>query len=64
VRQHNNPPNTVRPEPAEGGEGDRAEHGGAAPASSAEAEKGMEQMAEKFREGGMQVYQKVEHDPQ
>jgi phosphomethylpyrimidine synthase len=43
-----NPPRT--------GEGDHAQHGGGAPATLADAEAGMAEMSERFREVGSELY--------
>jgi len=48
ARQHNNPPRH--------GEGDQPQAGGGGPAAIAEAEEGMQQMSEKFREIGSELY--------
>jgi phosphomethylpyrimidine synthase len=41
---------------ASAGEGDHVEHGGGASSAEAEAEKGMAEMSEKFREKGGEIY--------
>jgi phosphomethylpyrimidine synthase len=48
ARQHNNPPRN--------GEGDHPKDGGGAPATLADAEAGMAEMSERFREVGSELY--------
>jgi phosphomethylpyrimidine synthase len=42
--------------PPRSGEGDHAQHGGGGLATEADAEKGMDEMSEKFREKGGEIY--------
>jgi phosphomethylpyrimidine synthase len=47
---------TKQSSPAFAGEGDHVKHGGGAASADAEAEKGMTEMSEKFREAGGEIY--------